>query len=619
MGSVSDKAANLLRAREAFLTSGELDGHVRELILNSWRRSRFWGVPVEQGETPYRDDINVDSRLVAAAQPVLDRLEREMADARMSVILTDAHAWVLDRRAGERSLNSYLDKVLLAPGFSYSEQHIGTNGIGTALEEKRPSHVFGHEHFVERLQTLSCAGAPIRDPLSGRVVGLVDVTCWRSEASLLMSALVAEAARDIEGRLFEQSGERERALLQEFLATCRRTRRPVLSLSDDLVITNAGAAHLLEPDDHTILREKAVELTSARRESTSEVVLSRGQLARLRCRPVTSRSGIAGAIVEILVTDGTDGYLPIRGGATPEHRPPPALGLAGQSTAWLRVCQAVHAHSRARSWLLLIGERGVGKAALAEAAHQLSFSQAPLTVIDAADRGDDVEGWLAKLDEALGDADGTVLLRHLDQLEPVEMWRVAGLLERVGGPDRPWVVGTLVSPTSVGVEFQALVERFTASVTVPPLRHRIGDVQALVPALLERHAPKSAIETEPEVMQTLLRREWPGNVAELEQVLRAALSHRRSGRIALEDLPEDVHATSRRVLTPLEALERDAIARALIDAGGNRAEAAARLGISRATIYRKIRSYGIAIKGTTTGEPGRAGGGAAPDLKMRPP
>jgi transcriptional regulator of acetoin/glycerol metabolism len=120
-------------------------------------------------------------------------------------------------------------------------------------------------------------------------------------------------------------------------------------------------------------------------------------------------------------------------------------------------------------------------------------------------------------------------------------------------------------------------------------------------------------------MQTLLRREWPGNVAELEQVLRAALSHRRSGRIALEDLPEDVHATSRRVLTPLEALERDAIARALIDAGGNRAEAAARLGISRATIYRKIRSYGIAIKGTTTGEPGRAGDGAAPDLKMRPP
>ena len=619
MGSVSDKAASLLRAREAFLTTGELDSHVRGIIMNSWRRSRFWGVPVEQGETPYRDDVGHDGRLVAAARPVLDRLEREMADARMSVILTDAQAWVLDRRAGYPSLNSYLDKVLLAPGFSYSEQHIGTNGIGTALEEKRPSHVFGHEHFVERLQTLSCAGAPIRDPLSGRVVGLVDVTCWRSEASLLMSALVSEAAHDIEGRLFEQSGDRERALLQEFLATCRRTKRPVLSLSDDLVITNAGATHLLDPDDHTILRDKAVELTSARREATSEVVLSRGQLARLRCRPVTSRSGIAGAIVEILVTDAYP--LPVRGGAA-QRQPAATLdlpGLPGGSSAWRRACQAVLSHSRTRSWLLLIGERGTGKAALVEAAHQQSFPDAPLSVVDAAALGDDLDGWLAKLHDALGDAGGTVLLRHLDRLDPVAMWRVAGVLDQLGSGARPWVVGTLVSPTSVGAEFQALVERFAASVTVPPLRHRIGDVQDLVPALLERHAPRSGVKCDPEVMQTLLRREWPGNVAELEQVLRAALSHRRSGRISLEDLPGDVHATSRRVLTPLEALERDAIARALINAGGKRAEAAARLGISRATIYRKIRSSGIAIKGTTAGEHGRAAGGATPDLKMRPP
>jgi transcriptional regulator of acetoin/glycerol metabolism len=620
MGNVSDQAANLLRARETFLTSGEPNGNdVRELILNSWRRSRFWGVHVDQGETPYRGDADVDGRLVVAARPVLDRLEREMADARMSVILTDEQAWVLDRRAGERSLNSYLDKVLLAPGFSYSEKHIGTNGIGTALEEKRPSHVFGHEHFVERLQTLSCAGAPIRDPLSGRVVGLVDVTCWRSEASPLMSALVKEAARDIEGRLFEQSCDRERALLQEFLATCRRTRRPVLSLSDDLVITNAGAAHLLDPDDHTILREKAVELTGVRHETISEVVLSRGQLARLRCRPVSSRSGLAGAIVEIHLTDGC---MSIRGGAVPQPGAAALLGLAGRSSAWLRVCQEVHAHSAGRSWLLLIGEPGVGKAALAQAAHRRSFPEARLSVVDAADGRDDIERWLAELRARLREAVGTVLLRHLDQLGPVAMWKVAGILDEVGSGTAPWVVGTLVSPTSVGGEFQALVEHFAASVTVPPLRHRIGDVQDLVPALLERHAPKTAVECEPEVMQTLLRRNWPGNVAELEQVLRAALAHRRSGRIRLEDLPEDVHATSRRVLTPLEALERDAIARALIDSGGNRAEAAARLGISRATIYRKIRAYGIAIKGTTTattGEHGRAGDSGPPDLKMRPP
>jgi sigma-54 dependent transcriptional regulator, acetoin dehydrogenase operon transcriptional activator AcoR len=193
VGSVSDRTASLARAREAFLTSGHVEADeagLREPILTSWRRSRFWGVAVSQVDLPYRGELDPEGRLLHAAQPVLDRLERELSDTRMTAILTDAQAWVLDRRAGERSLNAYLDKVLLAPGFSYAEKFIGTNGIGTALEEKRAFHVFGHEHFVDRLQTLSCAGAPIRDPISGNVVGIIDVTCWESDASLLMSVLV---------------------------------------------------------------------------------------------------------------------------------------------------------------------------------------------------------------------------------------------------------------------------------------------------------------------------------------------------------------------------------------------------------------------------------------------
>ncbi len=598
MGSVSDRTANFAIAREAFLTSGELEpavSDVRELILTSWRRSRFWGVEVSQVELPYRGDLDSDSRLAHAAQPVLDRLERELADTRMTAILTDAQAWVLDRRAGERSLNAYLDKVLLAPGFSYAEKFIGTNGIGTALEEKRPSHVFGHEHFVDRLQTLSCAGAPIRDPISGNVLGIIDVTCWEADASLLMSALVQEAARDIEGRLFELTSERERALLQEFLATCRRTKRPVLSVSDDLTISNVGAAHLLDHDDYAIVRERAVELAGTTRETAGEVLLSGGQLARLRCRPVTSHSGIAGTIVEIQLT-GESG--PSRGMGTPRTTSLP--GLAGRSSAWARVCQEVDTRCRGRSWLLLVGEPGIGKLALARAAHRRSFPEAQLSVLDAADcHQDAVEAWLDEVRAQLGGGSETVVLRHLDQLGPAAACALAGALEQAShADDRPWVVGTLAAATIVGKELDVLLRHFAVSVTVPPLRHRIGDVQDLVPVLLRRHAAAGmAVACSPEVMQTLLRKAWPGNVAELERVLRAALARQRSGQIRLEDLPEDIHATSRRVLTPFESLERDAIALALVKTGGNRTEAAAQLGVSRATIYRKIHAYGIEIEG----------------------
>jgi transcriptional regulator of acetoin/glycerol metabolism len=593
MGGQSGSVTDVARARERFLTSGQLDTDlVRDVVQASWRRSRLWGVDVDRTEPPYREDIDRESQLVVAAQPVLDRLADELHGARMTVILTDAKAVVLDRRAGEPSLNAYLDSVLLAPGFAYAERFIGTNGIGTALEEKRPSYVFGHEHFVGSLHSLSCAAAPIHDPLRDAVIGIINVTCWEPDTSLLMTALVNEAAHDIEGRLFEQSCERERALLREFLSACRRTKRPVVSLSHDLTITNVGASRLLDPDDHTIIREAAAELTAWRYETSGDVLLSRGDLAHIYCRPVTGDYGIAGTIVEIDLSDEGEH----RGGTmTPPADPFP--GLAGRSPAWLRACQLIDTARRQDAWPLVVGEPGVGKLALAEAAHRRYHPDGEVDVVDAiACPEHDIEPWAAALRTAELGPGRAVVVRHLNRLSPAAASELAADLERLRtADDRPWVAGTLDADASVGPELDGLFQQFATAITVPPLRHRITDVKDLVPALLERHAPGAGVEVAPGVLQTLLRREWFGNVAELETVLQGALTKRRVGLIGLEDLPGELHAMSPRVLTRWEALERDAIVSALIEANGNRTEAAARLSISRATIYRKIHAYGITI------------------------
>jgi transcriptional regulator of acetoin/glycerol metabolism len=94
-------------------------------------------------------------------------------------------------------------------------------------------------------------------------------------------------------------------------------------------------------------------------------------------------------------------------------------------------------------------------------------------------------------------------------------------------------------------------------------------------------------------MHLLMRAEWPGNTGQLHQVLRTTAARRRSGVVELADLPPECRATTRRVLTPLEAIECDAIVDALLDTHGNKVEAAKQLGMSRATIYRKIHEYGI--------------------------
>ena len=91
-----------------------------------------------------------------------------------------------------------------------------------------------------------------------------------------------------------------------------------------------------------------------------------------------------------------------------------------------------------------------------------------------------------------------------------------------------------------------------------------------------------------------MRNRWPGNVDQLYQVLRKVVTKCRAGVADVRDLPAECRAMTRRVLTPIEAIECDAIVDALLDTDGNKAEAARLLGMSRATIYRKIRGYGIA-------------------------
>jgi transcriptional regulator of acetoin/glycerol metabolism len=99
-------------------------------------------------------------------------------------------------------------------------------------------------------------------------------------------------------------------------------------------------------------------------------------------------------------------------------------------------------------------------------------------------------------------------------------------------------------------------------------------------------------------MQLLLRHNWPGNTEQLWQVLKQVVQRRRAGVIMPRDLPPECWTVSRRLLSPLESIERDAIVQSLQDHDGNKVRAAEALGMSRATIYRKIHEYGIVASGS---------------------
>src|SRR5260370_2106644 len=289
--------APLAKARERFLTAESVEPyHVRDTILASWWRSRRSRVAADRIDLSYIRDPDLDTPLTRSAMPVLRSLRDALDGQPISVILTDADGLVLTRLAADTELDRHLDGVRLAPGFSYAEEFVGTNGIGTALEGGQPMHVFGHEHYAEHLEDLACAGVPIRHPVSGRTIGAVDLTCWRKDADPLLIALAKTTADHITHALLTDTSALEVQLLQEYLRACKRTSGIVLALSRDTVMLNDYARQVLDPPDQSVLLGEAAEALNAGQHGPVPVALPTPVPARLYCRPlegtVSPRSGL---------------------------------------------------------------------------------------------------------------------------------------------------------------------------------------------------------------------------------------------------------------------------------------------------------------------------------------
>jgi len=268
----------------------------------------------------------------------------------------------------------------------------------------------------------------------------------------------------------------------------------------------------------------------------------------------------------------------------------------GSGAAWTKCCRAVDRNLQVREWLVLEGEPGSGRETAARAAHEARTPAARLRVMPAATAG---PAWVEEVADELGYDGGSLVLTDVDALPPPAMVALADVLEpyrESTDAERPWVVLTVRrSNEEPPPELAALLSSFPRTVVVPPLRHHVEDVAELVPHLLGRLTHGSPPTLSPESLRVLTHNRWPGNVDQLVDVLRKIVARRRTGVVEVADLPPECRSTTRRVLTPLESMECDAIVEALLDSGGSKVEAARRLAMARATIYRKIREYGISV------------------------
>lgn len=585
------ESPQLSALRETFLarTSTEVPG-VRGIITASWRRALEHQVDAEDPDPVFVADRDEESLLVRSAAPILDGLSADLAADPIAILLTDADGLVMRRSAPNHTLDAALDQIFLAPGYSYAEKSVGTNGIGTALECGQPVLVSGFEHFNGRLADFECAGAPIHHPIRGHLIGVLDLTSWTGIPGRLLIALARTTAKRIEEAIVADTGARELSLFREYLAAGQRGSGAILAVNEDVVMVNSHAEELYDVSDRAALISHTTDLAGSAKPVTVLADLPSGVVARLEYRPVFSGSVLAGGVFRVKNQAAAR--------PTTCHADPQLPGVVGTSSGWRQAGAAAATSFARRSWLILRGESGTGRSALAEAVARRHLPGSRPVVLDCATTHD-VDGWAATVaDEVASGGRPVVIVRQADALTADGAQCLADLCttwqSAPPGQAPAWVAVTLgAASTNADVDGR-LLPFFAHTVEVPPLRHRIEDLRQLVPTLLARHSSTRDLVASDACLRQLMRLPWPGNVRQLDQVLAEVARRRRRGTIEVADLPADCRTFTRRQLTQLETIERDAIVRSLEANQGKKDRAAADLGMSRATIYRKIRAFGIA-------------------------
>lgn len=193
-------------AHDQFVSTGEAGPGLRRLVRESWQRSVDGGLDPEQSLAPIRLDDDAlgairDSHPLAAGMPVIRRLLVESAaDAGLLVAVSDAAGqllWV----EGDASLRARAEGMHFLAGADWSEVSAGTNAPGTALALDRPVQIFGAEHLARQVTPWSCSAAPIHDPETGAILGVLDLTGGPEVATPQSLTLVRATVAAVEAEL----------------------------------------------------------------------------------------------------------------------------------------------------------------------------------------------------------------------------------------------------------------------------------------------------------------------------------------------------------------------------------------------------------------------------------
>jgi len=637
-----DNTSAILQARSEFLANGNVQqGAIAEAIERSWRRCLAKGVDTHSPSTlevVTAQELAIkreqNRQLLTLARPEMETLNEQIAHTRNVVILTDDEGVILHSLGGHHLLKEE-QRMALSAGASWHEDHRGTNAIGTVLVEQSALTVQGAEHFMAYHHSLSCSAVPIFGA-ENQLVATLDVSNDFNMSQQHTLALVKMSAQMIENRLFLASYQSDIVLhfhaRPEFVGTLWEGVA-MFTEGGQLVATNRSGQFQLS-------------LNSPHTNTHAKQQIEFNQLFDIPLASLLRQSGGTDKlIVPLRLNNGARLYVQVEL-LHKKHQPTiPASQVVKRASAAnldllnsgdAKIERAIQQIKQVLSRdipILIQGETGVGKELFARAIHEASAQHKgpwiavncaalPEGLIEAelfgyeegAFTGARRKGSPGKIEQADG---GTLFLDEIGDMPLSLQARLLRVLQErtvtpLGSAKSIPVNFSLISATNQKLKEKVESGEFRSdlyyringlSVALPSLRER-SDLLALIDVILQIEQA-GEVEITPEVMAIFKTHTWPGNIRQLHNVLRTALALAEGtpiGELHLtQDFIDEMNISGKIDAQPgmlpkepaLDDLATNAILSAMQAHSGNVSAAARQLGISRNTLYRKLKSIGL--------------------------
>jgi len=643
-----------MRAWEDFLTYRDIEqsrtSGVRREILESWSRSLASGIdataelaPLDETEELLEEARQKNAELRSAAHAPFQKMAPLLSEANALLVLTDAEGLILEQ-IGDLRTHIAARSIHLIRGGKWDEAAIGTNGIGTAIRSGRPTLVHASEHFCQGIKAWTCAAAPIRDPVDQRIIGAVDLSGPPAIFRPHNVAMIASVAREIEAALAERQEMRRTRLLEAFLDNA-----PAQGSRDAVVILDRLGRVMYHRLPSAAAREQiAAKLPLGQQFIPLSGSMSDQDIARA-IPPHLQPSGISRLFLDgefsgaaLILPPRSQMAATLTAPAQPFRIPPRAgadrdeLLMVGQTPKFTAAVDLARRTAAAGSVVLIQGETGAGKELFARLIHTSAAhkGRAPFVTVNCGAisaelfgselfghapgsfTGATREGKPGKFEQADG---GVLCLDEIGEM-PLELQPyLLRVLEqravyRIGDSKRRQVDVQLVAMTNRDLREEVEAGRFrrdlyyrisVMTIEVPPLRERLSDIPALADHF--NRAVATRLGRDPLVLsegavRLMTGYGWPGNVREMRNLFERLHLMASGTMVTEDDLPATFRALPREAALPpadtalpanLTDVEEQVIRRTLIAEAGNLTRVAQILGISRPTLYRKLKTYGI--------------------------